>query len=110
MVDQNGAREVTVDDLMVALEAGATVIDVREVDEYVDAHVHGVRLVPLGTLPDALDALPHDETLYVICRSGARSLRAADFLVANGFDAVSVAGGTMAWVKRGLDYATGDDR
>lgn len=110
MADQNGPREVTVDDLVVALDAGATVIDVREVDEYVDAHVPGVRLVPLGTLPDELDALPHDETLYVICRSGARSLRAADFLLANGVDAVSVAGGTMAWVQRGLDYATGDDR
>jgi len=110
MTDQNGAREVTVDDLVVALDRGVTVIDVREVDEYVDAHVPGVQLVPLGTLPDELDALPRDETLYVICRSGARSLRAADFLLANGFDAVSVAGGTMAWVQRGLDYATGDDR
>ncbi len=110
MTDQNGAREVTVDDLVVALDRGVTVIDVREVDEYVDAHVPGVQLVPLGTLPDELDALPRDETLYVICRSGARSLRAADFLLANGFDAVSVAGGTMAWVQRGLDYATGDGR
>jgi rhodanese-related sulfurtransferase len=110
MADHNGAREITVDELVIALDRGATVIDVREVDEYIDAHVPGVRLVPLGTLPDELDALPHDETLYIICRSGARSLRAADFLLANGLDAVSVAGGTMAWVQRGLDYATGDDR
>ena len=104
------ADEITVDQLVIERERGATVIDVREVDEYVDAHVPGVRLVPLGTIPDELDALPTDETLYVICRSGARSLRAADFLIANGFDAVSVAGGTMAWVQRGLDYETGDDR
>ena len=104
------AEEITVDQLVIERERGATVIDVREVDEYFDAHVPGVRLVPLGTIPDALDALPRDETLYVICRSGARSLRAADFLLANGFDAVSVAGGTMAWVQRGLEYDTGDDR
>jgi rhodanese-related sulfurtransferase len=110
MADHNGAREITVDELVIALDRGATVIDVREVDEYIDAHVPGVRLVPLGTLPDELDALPHDETLHIICRSGARSLRAADFLLANGLDAVSVTGGTMAWVQRGLDYATGDDR
>jgi len=110
MADDTGDRDITVDELVLALDRGATVIDVREVDEYVDAHVPGVRLVPLGTLPDELDALPRDETLYVICRSGARSLRAADFLRANGIDAVSVAGGTMAWVQRGLDYATGDDR
>ena len=104
------ADEISVDQLVIERERGATVIDVREVDEYIDAHVPGVRLVPLGTVPDALDALPRDETLYVICRSGARSLRAADFLIANGFDAISVAGGTMAWVQRGLDYETGDDR
>lgn len=104
------AEEVTVDQLVIELERGATVIDVREVDEYIDAHVPGVRLIPLGTLPDETDALPHDETIYVICRSGGRSLRAADYLLANGIDAVSVAGGTMAWVQRGLDYETGDDR
>lgn len=104
------ADEITVDQLVIERERGATVIDVREVDEYIDAHVPGVRLVPLGTLPDELDALPRDERLFIICRSGARSLRAADFLLANGFDAVSVAGGTMAWVQRGLDYETGDDR
>ncbi len=104
------ADEITVDQLVLERERGATVIDVREVDEYIAAHVPGVRLVPLGTIPDALDALPRDETVYVICHSGARSLRAADFLTAQGFDAVSVAGGTSAWVQRGLDYATGDDR
>jgi hypothetical protein len=31
-------------------------------------------------------------------------------LIANGFDAISVAGGTMAWVQSGFDYETGDDR
>lgn len=104
------ADEITVDQLVIERERGATVIDVREVDEYIEAHVAGVRLVPLGTIPDEVDALPKDETLYVICRSGARSLRAADFLNANGLTAVSVAGGTSAWIQRGLDYETGDDR
>lgn len=104
------ADEISVDQLVIERERGATVVDVREVDEYIDAHVPGVRLVPLGTVPDELDALPRDETLYVICHSGARSLRAADFLNAHGFDAISVAGGTMAWVQCGFDYETGDDR
>jgi rhodanese-related sulfurtransferase len=104
------AAEITVDELVFERERGATVVDVREVDEYIEAHVPGVLLVPLGTIPDELDALPRDETLYMICRSGVRSLRAADFLIANGFDAISVAGGTMAWVQSGFDYETGDDR
>jgi len=104
------AEEITVDQLVLELNRGATIVDVREVDEYVEAHVPGVRLIPLGSIPDALDSLSRDETIYVICRSGARSLRAADMLLANGLDAVSVSGGTMAWIQRGLDYVTGDDR
>ena len=104
------AQEITVDQLVIELDRGATVVDVREADEYIEAHVPGVRLIPLGTIADAVDDLPRDETVYVICRSGARSLQAADFFVANGVDAVSVSGGTMAWIQRGLDYETGDDR
>lgn len=104
------SAEIDVDRLVELMAGGARVIDVREPDEYVEAHVPGVELIPLGTLPDALDRLAgHDGSLYVICRSGARSLRAADYLNANGIDAVSVAGGTMAWVQRGLDYETGED-
>jgi len=104
------AEEITVDQLVIELNRGATVVDVREADEYIEAHVPGVRLIPLGTIADAVDDLPRDETVYVICRSGARSLQAADFFVASGVDAVSVSGGTMAWIQRGLDYETGDDR
>ncbi len=104
------AEEISVDELVIARDRGATVIDVREVAAYLAVRVPGVRLVPLGTLPDEVDALPRDERLHIICRSGVRSLHAADFLLAKGFDAVSVAGGTMAWVQRGLEYETGDDR
>jgi rhodanese-related sulfurtransferase len=104
------AEEITIAQLAIERERGATVVDVREVHEYIEARVPGVHLVPLATIPDSLDALPRDETLYVICHSGVRSQYAADFLNANGFDAVSVAGGTMAWVQQGFDYDTGDDR
>lgn len=104
------ADEISVDELAVERERGAVVIDVREVEEYLEVRVPGVQLIPLNSLPHALDALPHDERLYIICRSGARSLYAADYLIERGFDAVSVAGGTMAWLQRGLDYETGDDQ
>ena len=88
-------------------EQGHPIIDVREPDEYAAAHVPGVRLIPLATVPDEADSLPRDETVYVICHSGARSLRAADYLLSVGVDAVSVAGGTSAWVQRGLDVERG---
>ena len=103
------ADEITVDELVIEMAAGpVALIDVREVEEYASAHVPGARLIPLGTVPEAVDELPRDERVFVICHSGARSQRAADFLLARGIDAVSVAGGTSAWVQRGLDYEIGE--
>jgi rhodanese-related sulfurtransferase len=45
----------------------------------------------------------------VICRSGARSLKACEFLVGTGRTAVNVGGGTMAWVEAGHPVATGPE-
>lgn len=104
------AEEITVQELAQRIEAGARVVDVREPAEYVEARVPGVELIPLATVPDALDRLLEtDDTIYVICRSGARSLRAADYLESQGATAVSVAGGTLAWVESGYSYETGDE-
>jgi adenylyltransferase/sulfurtransferase len=74
-------------------------IDVREPFEHAMAHIPGARLIPLGTLPGALDTLPHDRDLFVICMVGVRSARAVDFLVQNGFPrARNVEGGMDAWL------------
>jgi rhodanese-related sulfurtransferase len=63
------------------------------------AHIPGARLIPLGTLPAALDTLPRDRDLFVICKVGVRSARAVDFLVENGFPrARNVEGGMDAWL------------
>lgn len=76
-------------------------IDVREPAEFAQAHVPGARLVPLNTVPAALDDLPRDRRVYVVCAVGARSAAAVDYLVAAGVDAVNVAGGTRAWLASG---------
>lgn len=99
--------EITVDELAERLAAGARLIDVREPSEYEEAHVPGAVLIPLGTVPDQIDAFRGDGPTYVICRSGARSMRACEFAAEQGVDVVNVAGGTMAWVTSGRDYATG---
>ena len=99
--------EITVDELADLLATGARLIDVREPAEYDEAHVPGAVLVPLGTVPDRVDAFRGDGPTYVICRSGARSMKACEFVAGHGVDVVNVAGGTMAWVTSGRDYATG---
>jgi rhodanese-related sulfurtransferase len=100
--------EIDVDQLAERLQAGGRVVDVREPDEYVDGHVPGAVLVPLGTVPDHVDAFTGDGPTYVICKSGGRSMRACEFLADQGIEVVNVAGGTMAWIASGKDVVGGD--
>lgn len=95
------ATEVTIDDLAEAMKHGAYVLDVREQDEYDEAHVPGVVPIPLGELEDRVNEVEDGSRVFVICRSGARSQKGADILEANGIDAVSVAGGTLGWIDSG---------
>jgi rhodanese-related sulfurtransferase len=101
--------EIDVAELAARHAQGAPVIDVREPDEYESGHVPGATLVPLGTVPDRLDAVPADGTVYVICAKGGRSRRAAEFYRSQGIDAVNVAGGTTAWIDAGQPVSTGVD-
>ncbi|MGA8211382.1 MAG: rhodanese-like domain-containing protein [Nocardioidaceae bacterium] len=99
--------EVSVDQLHDALGSGATLVDVREPDEYADGHVPGAKLVPMGQLPGRLADLDRSAPVYVICASGNRSSAMTDLLTGNGFDAYTVAGGTAGWARSGRELATG---
>ena len=91
------------------LAAGAAIVDVRQPDEYAAGHVPGAPLVPLAEVPERLDAFPAEGEVLIICRSGARSGRAAEFLRAQGIDAINVAGGTLAWIDAGHEVVAGDE-
>jgi rhodanese-related sulfurtransferase len=102
--------EIDVDELAARLQGGPTLIDVREADEYVEAHVPGAIHLPLSELGDRLHEVPAGEPVLLICKSGARSMRAAEVLAQRGHDVTNVAGGTSGWVASGRDYVTGPER
>jgi molybdopterin/thiamine biosynthesis adenylyltransferase/rhodanese-related sulfurtransferase len=78
--------------------ADLDLIDVREPGEWTIAHLHGARLIPLGTLGAALDTLDRAREIVVMCRSGQRSATAARQLQAAGFRNVkNLAGGILRW-------------
>jgi molybdopterin/thiamine biosynthesis adenylyltransferase/rhodanese-related sulfurtransferase len=75
----------------------AGLIDVREPFEHEIVHIDGDRLVPLARLLEN----PQEAGLgpvVVYCKTGLRSLRAAEALRAAGIDAVSLRGGIHAWL------------
>jgi len=94
-------KEVDIATLAHAWEAGAPVLDVREDHEYVQGHVPRAQWIPLGELSARLTEVLPGETVYVICASGNRSKRGAEILESSGRSAVSVAGGTTAWLREG---------
>lgn len=101
--------EINIDTLEQYLSDGVPLIDVRQPDEYAEAHVAGARLVPLDELPERIDEIPADTPVYVICAVGGRSGRAAEWLLGQGLDATNVAGGTMAWIEAGKPTVTGSE-
>ena len=108
MRDESRPLEVDLEQFEAAHAAGATVLDVRNPDEYVAGHVAGAVLIPLGELAARQDEIPKGNPLYVICALGGRSLTATKALVEAGYEAVSVAGGTNGWVERGGAIVTGE--
>jgi phage shock protein E len=94
---------VTVQQLRDAATAGALILDVREPFEYAEGRVAGSTLVPLATVADRAGDFPKDQPVYVVCRSGNRSLVAARTLVEAGYhDVRNVDGGMIAWTAAGL--------
>ena len=97
----------TVNELANKLLNGAFLIDVRELDEWLTERVPEVPLIPLGEITDRLKEFPKEREVFIICRSGARSATACQFLRSNDVNAINVAGGTLAWIASGEAVASG---
>ena len=99
--EEENAGEVTVQDMKKALDdpkLGIKVIDVREPFEYEIARIEGVPLLPMSQLQQRFTELDPNTQYYLLCKVGARSQSAAEFLREQGFKYVkNVKGGTNAW-------------
>jgi hydroxyacylglutathione hydrolase len=95
---------IVAEDTVPWLRTGAQPLDVREPDEVERGAVAGSVAVPLGDLPQRLDAVPKGRPLLVYCASGMRSTTAASILERAGVGpAVNLRGGYGAWREAGRD-------
>lgn len=83
-------------------------LDVREADEWEAGHASRAQWVPLAELEAARFRLPMNRRIVCVCRSGVRSARAAESLIAWGFDAANMEGGMKAWAASGLPVVRDD--
>ncbi len=83
-------------------DGGAVLLDVREPHEWQAGHAPRARHIPLSQLPGRAAELPKSRAVVTVCRSGARSARAAAMLARQGREVSNLAGGMRAWARAGL--------
>ena len=85
------------------------VLDVRTADEFKDGHLVGALNIDQAQsdfIQKVKEALPTDRTIAVYCRSGRRSANAAGRLAAEGYKAVNLKGGILAWKEAKMPVTT----
>jgi len=86
----------------------AVLLDVREPNEVADVRAPGTMHIPFSTIGGALDRIPRDQPVLVMCAAGSRSAAVVGHLLANGWtDVANVAGGIQAWERAGLPVRRG---
>lgn len=79
-------------------------LDVRTPEEYAEGHINGA--ININVQSDnfremAVRELSKDSTVLVYCRSGRRSLTAAEILTKLGYKVVNLKGGIIDWKENG---------
>lgn len=95
-------KEISVEETRERIKTGATLIDVREDNEFEAGHAAGATHIGRGVIErDIVHQFPDkDEELILYCGGGYRSALAADNLQKMGYRNVfSLAGGWTAWTE-----------
>ena len=98
--DAGTLPELTPIELAAKLQRGDDfdLLDVREPHEWAIARIAGARLVPLGTVAEAIATLNPAREIVVHCKAGGRSAKAVQQLQAAGFARVrNLTGGILRW-------------
>ena len=78
------------------------VIDVRRHGDFSAEHIDGAKSLPLDYISELMAEFPKEQTMYIHCAGGYRSMIASSILKSRGFDnLVDVAGGFTAIAQSG---------
>lgn len=92
---------ISVQELKKMISLGSTfqLLDVREDFERQICSLQNHIAIPMKDLEYGLTKLSQETPIIVYCKSGARSLRACEFLIQKGFACHNLEGGILAWIK-----------
>jgi rhodanese-related sulfurtransferase len=83
------------------------ILDVRQPDEFRQAHIAGSKLIPIGELRKRMKELPQGREIVCVCASGNRSSSAAKMLAKEGYVVLDMQGGMLAWRRAKLPVQKG---
>lgn len=84
-------------------------LDVRTPQEYAEGHIDGALNINIQSddfRQRAEKELSKDSTILIYCRSGRRSMEAAEILTELGYTVVNLKGGIIEWKGDGLTVTT----
>ena len=94
-------NKISVEQVKADLEAGKdfVLLDVRTKEEFRERHIEGAVSIPLPHLAYAIeDEVPdNDQVIVLYCRSGVRTLTAAEILKELEYTKVYDMGGILSW-------------
>ena len=102
-------ENVSVAGAVVLVRGGALLLDVREDNEFDALAAPGARHVPLSRIDEVVGDASFDTTIICVCRSGARSARAAAHLKSAGRRVYNLEGAVLAWASSG-EVLVGNDQ
>ncbi|MEL6348385.1 MAG: rhodanese-like domain-containing protein [Myxococcota bacterium] len=85
--DSASAQKIGADRARELVAQGATLVDVRSLQEFRGGHLDGALHVPVDQIAQRMGEIPHGPVV-LYCRSGMRSARAGRALIAAGREAV----------------------
>lgn len=88
-----------------SVNKGGQLLDVRTPEEFAEGHLQGAVLANVRdsiAFENAVLKLDTTKQVMVYCRSGKRSMHAAQILVNKGFSVINLKGGIMEWKDAGL--------
>ena len=98
-------KSISVDDAAQSIKKGVLVIDVREQNEYDQAHIENSVLVPLSTVSaEKINEInPQNKTILIHCHAGKRSKVAANIILSQGYagEILELDEGISAWIEFG---------
>jgi len=100
MMFRNEVPAVRPGDVAARVAEGWMLLDVRTDDEWASGRIEGSVHIPMDQLMQRLGEV--EDRVVCVCAVGARSARVAQFLNAQGREAVNLDGGLYAWANNGL--------